>query len=336
MTLSDIIVRSVTAANRSWRVIVILYGSIFLFAAAAALGFQSALSSGFGDSMLPEGMLNGFDSTVYNDFMRANKGFLGPFISQAMWLTVLWMILHAFFGGGILAALKRGSWSSVAEFFSDCGTYLGRFILLLLISAFLLLILGTVWMMIVGVLYSAMTAGSITEVPNVIGFFLAAVVFLVPMMIIMMIVDYARVRIVVEETQSVLAATWQSTKFVFVNFFAVFGWQLSMMLLLVLLSALYWQLSEGLPMATGLGIFFAFVVQQVSVASRIWARLVTISGQIQLHESRSAGVVSTGAVGFVPPAALPLPPAPFVAEKITGPKKRTAPRKRVKRKAQRT
>lgn len=331
MTISDMIVRGISSANRTWRVIVILYGSILLLAAVAAFGFYSSLSSGMGDSMLPERVLEGFDSTVFNDFMRANKGFLGPFLVQGFWLTIFWMILNTLFGGGILAALKRGSSSSLAEFFSDCGTYLGRFFLLLLISIFLLGIFGSVWMMIVGVLYSAMTAGSITEVPNVIGFFVAGVVFLIPMIIIMMIMDYARIRIVVEETQSVLAAAWQSTKFVFINFFAAFGWQLLMLLVLLFLTVLYWLISEELPMETGLGIFLVFLIQQISVASRIWARLVTVSGQIQLHESRTAGKISISTVGFVPPVASPLPPAPLVPLEKAAAKKRAVSRRSVKK-----
>ena len=323
MTLSDIVSRSMTSTNRSWRVIIILYVSTLLLAAALAFGFFHALSVGFGGSMIPDRMLEGFDSNVFNDFMRANVGFLAPYLTQITWLTIFWLVLNTLFGGGIVAALKRGSSNSFAEFFSDCGTYLVRFLLLLLLSAIIFLIIGTVWAMIVGVLYSAMTAGSLTEVPNVIGALVAAAVFLIPVIIIMMIIDYARVQIVVEDTPSVLSATWRSTKFVFRNFF--------MLLLLLGLAVLYWLIAEGFPMETGFGIFLAFVLQQISVASRIWARLVAIGGQVQLYESRNAVEIQVATVGFVPPVASPLPPMPSAAVRKGVSKKRAPSRRIVKR-----
>jgi len=331
MTLSDIVSRSMTSTNRSWRVIIILYVSTLLLAAALAFGFFHALSVGFGGSMIPDRMLEGFDSNVFNDFMRANVGFLAPYLTQITWLTIFWLVLNTLLGGGIVAALKRGSSNSFAEFFSDCGTYLVRFLLLLLLSAIIFLIIGTVWAMIVGVLYSAMTAGSLTEVPNVIGALVAAAVFLIPVIIIMMIIDYARVQIVVEDTPSVLSATWRSTKFVFRNFFVTFGWQLLMLLLLLGLAVLYWLIAEGFPMETGFGIFLAFVLQQISVASRIWARLVAIGGQVQLYESRNAVEIQVATVGFVPPVASPLPPMPSAAVRKGVSKKRAPSRRIVKR-----
>lgn len=331
MTLSNIVAQSIRSTNRSWRVITLLYICILLLAAAVAFGFHSALSSGFGDSMLPERLLEGFDSNVFNDFMRANEGFLAPFLAQATWLTIFWLVLNTLLGGGIVAALKRGFSTSFGEFFSDCGTYLTRFFLLTLLSAFLFLVIGVVWVMIVGVLYSAMTAGSLTEVPNVTVAYIAAVVFLVPMIIIMMIIDYARVRIVVEDASSVFSAAWHSTKFVFRNFLVTVGWQLLMLLVLLLLAVLYWLLAEEFSMGTGFGIFLAFLLQQISVASRIWARLVNIGGQVQLYESRNAAEVSIGAVGFVPPVASPLPPMPSVSDIKAGSKKRTAKRRAVKK-----
>jgi len=331
MTLSDIFSRSVANANRSWHAIIILYAGTLLLAAVLAFGFQSALFSGFKDSVLPERLLEGFDSDVFNDLTRANKGFLDPIISQLPWLLIFWLVLNSLLGGGIVAALKRGSCNSFSEFFSDCGTYLGRFLLLLLISAFILLIFGLVWMMIVGVLYAAMTAGSITEVPNVIGGIVAGAVFALPMILIMMIMDYARVRIVADDSPSVLSSTWQSTKFVFRNFFAAFGWQFLMLLLLLALAALYWVISDGFPMETGFGIFLVFLLQQVSVASRIWARLVMISGQVQLDESRAVPVSMAGTFGYIPPVVAPLPPVPTEPVKRTTSRKRSTRRRATKR-----
>lgn len=330
MTFSDIVSRSISSANRSWRAIIVVYVSTLLLAAVAAFGVQSALFSGFKDSMLPETLLEGFNTTVFDDLARAQEGFLGPVLAQLPWLLIFWLVLNTLLGGGMVAALKRGSSDSFAEFFSDCGAYLGRMFLLLLVSAFLLLIFGTVWMMVVGVLYAAMTSGSITEIPNVVGAIVAATVFLLPMILIMMVIDYTRVQIVVDDSASVLSAAWQSTKFAFRHFFSTFGWQLLMLLMLLALAALYWLISDTFSMETGWGIFLVFLLQQISVASRIWGRLVMVGGQIQLNESQGVSVTMTGTLGFVPPVAAPLPPVPTVPVKAVVSKKRTVARRGTK------
>ncbi len=327
MTLSDILSRSFVSANHSWRAMIVLYVSTLLLASVLAFGLQSALLVGFGSSLLPERLLEGFDSDIFNDLTRAHEGFLDPIISQLPWILVFWLVLNSLFGGGIVAALKRGSSDSFAQFFSDCGTYLGRFFLLLLISALLFLIIGSVWMMIVGVLYAAMTAGSITEVPNVVGAVVAAVVFLIPVILIMTIIDYARVRIVADDISSVLSALWEATKFVFRNFFTALSWQLLMLSFLLVLAVLYWFISDVFPMETGFGIFLAFLLQQVSVASRIWARLAMISGQIQLIESRGISAPIAITVGFVPPPATPLPPVPIAPVKASVARKKASARR---------
>lgn len=337
MTLSNILLRGITSTNRSWRVIIVLFVSILLLAAALAFGFHSALKEGFGDSMMPQRLLESFDSNVFNDFMREHPGFLQPFGAQVVWLAIFWLVLNTLLGGGIIAALQRGSSESFAEFFSDCGKYLGRFFLLFLFAAVVFTIISTVWLMMVGIVYASLTMGSTTEVAGVVWFFIAAGVFLLPLFLLMIVFDYTRVWIVVEDSSSILSAFWQSTKFVFRHFLTTFGWQLLMILGLLILGLLYWLLADSLAMATGLSIFVAFLLQQISVGSRIWARLVMIGGQIQVFELHDVQEASAASVGFVAQAATPLPPVPAVpvkkARSRTG---RTVERRGGKRSGRRT
>ena len=135
MTLSQITLESAASAAKSWKMIILLFVVNFLIALLIAYGFRSELLAGFGSSLLPERMMEGFDATVYNDFLRTNPNLMTPFWGQLFWLIVISFALNTLFGGGIVKGLQRGAERfSVAEFIADCGTYVLRLLLLVLLG----------------------------------------------------------------------------------------------------------------------------------------------------------------------------------------------------------
>ena len=327
MTLSQITLESAATAAKSWKMIILLFVVNFLIAVLVAYGFRSELLAGFGNSLLPERLMGGFDATVYNDFLRNNPSLMTPFWGQLFWLFVFSFALNTLFGGGIVKGLQRGAERfSVAEFIADCGTYVLRLLLLLVVAGVGLAIVGLIWFLIVGVVYGALSSGATTEVPYVSSFLISAVLFLVPMVTLLMIVDYTKVAMILDDERSPFRALGAGAKFVMKNFLATTAWQWFMILIAVVLVLLYWLIEGNLAMATGFGIFIVFLLQQASIGGRIWVRLATIGGQMRLFESRSQEQ-PVGSAGFVAPVPEPLPPVPSVPVKKT-PSRRPAPRRK--------
>ena len=327
MTLSQITLESAASAAKSWKMIILLFVVNFLIALLIAYGFRSELLAGFGSSLLPERMMEGFDATVYNDFLRTNPNLMTPFWGQLFWLIVISFALNTLFGGGIVKGLQRGAERfSVAEFIADCGTYVLRLLLLVVVAGVGLAIIGLVWFFIVNIVYGILSGGAATEVPYVTSFLISAVLFLVPMVTLLMIVDYTKVSMVLDDERSPFRALGTGARFVLKNFLATTAWQWFMIFVAIVLILLYWLIEGNLAMATGFGVFVVFLLQQASVGGRIWVRLATIDGQMRLFESRNQEqpVVSAG---FVAPVAESLPPVPSVPVKKT-PSRRPAPRRK--------
>lgn len=329
MTLSQIASESSATAAKSWKMILLFFAADFLLAVVISLGFHSQLAAGFGSSMLPERLMQGFDATVYDDLLRTSSHLLTPFWTQLFWLVLFSFVLNTLFAGGIIRGLSRGPGSfSLADFFTDCGSSFLRLLVLLVASGVAVLLIGVVWFFVCGILYSFLTAGAIAEPSYVWAFVIAAIVFIVPMVTLLMMIDYAKVAVVLEDERSVLRALQTGSIFVLKNFFSATLWQWIMIVAALLLIVLYWLIEGNLAMATGSGIFVVFLLQQVSVGGRIWVKLTTISGQILLFGRKEAAPVV--AASFVPPVAEPLPPVPSEITTRSAPR-RTSARKTPRR-----
>ena len=108
------------------------------------------------------------------------------------------------------------------------------------------------------------------------GFFLFA--------LIRMIMDYARIKIVVEDTSEVFKSLFAGLRFVFKNF----GKTLLLYYLMILTAAvcfgIFWILNSLIPSSVFFLILVVFVIQQLFIASRGWLRMAVLSGQSALFK----------------------------------------------------
>lgn len=327
----------IRSTNKSYRLIALLYAINFLIAAILAWGFHAVLARTIGDSMSLEHLVKDFDYTVYTDFMFKYGGRITALLSQLSWLIFFYLLLNTLLGGGTLALLKNGDESfSLRSFFENCGVFFFRFFQLLLIFGVLLFIVGFIASAAFGLIYTAFTANAVSEVWPfsfaIILFFL----FLFIVMLVVMMADYAKVVTVANDAKSMIKTSWQGIKFVFRHFLTTVGLQLSIILLLLISVALYLLLEDQIGMATPFAILVMFLIQQVSVGFKVWTRVLTFAGELELVEEfkvisempeRSMPIPTPEAA----PAMAPLEPPPTVAPVATVRKKRVTRRPAIKR-----
>jgi hypothetical protein len=118
-----------------------------------------------------------------------------------------------------------------------------------------------------------------------------------------MMADYAKVATVVNDARSMLKTSWQAIKFVFRHFFSTVGLQLSLILILLIGVIIYLVLEAQIGMATPFAILIMFVIQQISVGFKVWTRVMTFAGELELFG------------GFEPETA----PTPSVPEPVREP-----------------
>ena len=276
----------IRTTNRSFRLIALLYSVNLLIAAILAWGFHSVLTRTIGDSMSLENLVKGFDYTVYSDYLFKYGGRITALLSQISWLIFFYLLLNTLLGGGTIASLKdSNNRFSMSSFFENCGAYFFRFLRLLLIFGVILLLIGFVSSMAFGILYSVLASNAVSEVWPIVCAVILFLLFLFVVMLIVMMADYAKVATVVDDAQSMLKTSWQGIKFVFQHFPSTVGLQSSMIILLLIAVVAYLILENQIGMSTPLAILTMFIIQQASVGFKVWSRVATVAGEINLFDT---------------------------------------------------
>ena len=322
----------VRTTNKSYQMIALLYTTNFAFAAILAWGFRSVLIKTMGDSMNLENLVKDFDYTVFTDFMFKYGGRITALISQLSWLVFFYLLISTLLGGGTIALLKNTDERfSMSSFFENCGRYFFRFVRLLLIFGVILFLIGIVSSMIFGFIYSALTSNVVSEVLPFTLAVMLLLLFLFVVMLVVMMADYAKVSTVVNDSKSMLKASWQGIKFVFRHFLSTVGLQLSIILILLVAVIIYLVLEAQIGMATPLTILVMFLIQQLSVGVKVWTRVLTYAGEIELYDVFGSEIPSP-ATFPVTPELVPIPTeAPAIPAPPPIPQPQLAWKKRVAR-----
>jgi hypothetical protein len=161
--------------------------------------------------------------------------------------------------------------------------------------------------------------------------------FLFVVMLVVMMADYAKIAAVINNSNSMLKASWQGIKFVFRHFLSTVGLQLSIILLLLVAVTIYLILEAQIGMATPFTILVMFLIQQLSVGAKVWTRVLTFAGEIELYDVFGPEAPSPGTVPVTPelvpiPTEAPaVPTPPPIAQAQLAWKKRVARRPVVKK-----
>ncbi|MEK6572267.1 MAG: hypothetical protein AABZ61_12910 [Bacteroidota bacterium] len=323
MAIVQSLVVGTRAANKSFRMILLLYGVNLLVAVLLALTFRSILVSSLGSSMALEKILQDFDFTVYNDFVVKHGQELYVVFSQVIWFVFFYMIVNIFLDGGLIYTLNSQVRSfSLKSFLEGCGTYFFRFVRLFALFMIALAIVAFVTFLIISSLYNAMIADAVSEVIPVFLFILLSIVFFIPIMIVVMIGDYAKVATIVDNHLSMVKIARLALRFVIRNLVKTVGLQISILLVLAGIIVLYIVIETRIGMASPIAIVSMFLIQQVSVGGKLWTRVLTFASELELFRGiREAPKkeVATEVKAPVPvePSEIPLPilPPAEVAEK---------------------
>ncbi len=258
---------------RAIKIVLWMYSVNFLIAALVASALRNVLLRAIGNSMAFDSLLHDFDYTTYADFLNHHGDGVKALFAQFAWGGALMLLLNTLLGGGMIAALGSDERMSFREFLDACGRYLGRFFRLFLFSGFIVGFLVFVTLLILGILYSSVDASADSEKTVAINVLGGAILLSLPIILALMITDYARVLIVERDHRKMLRAYWEAIRIVFGNFFSAWAVQLSVAICTILCIVLYWMLDGSIGAASGGTIMIVFVIQQIFIAFRLWLRL---------------------------------------------------------------
>ena len=284
MTIRAVLVEGIRRTDRSMIVVLVLFGVNFLLAGIGAMVFQSVISSSFDHSLAPMNFIRDFDFTVYSDFLTKNQGKLHPVYGMMMWFVVLSNFISVFLDGGIIASvLPDAEPFRVPSFCASCGEFFGRFLRLFVMVILAWLILGAVMMVLCMLVFSAVIGSGETEIQLLEGLVTAAALFLLPMSMILLASDYARVITVADGERRMFRAFWHGFLFVIKKIHKVFIIFLFWFLLFLILLGCWIALTTQIVVDSGFMVLGIFIIQQLVTIGRSWVRVASIGCEVLLY-----------------------------------------------------
>lgn len=278
------LLRSFWLTFRSRRVVGWQYVSNLLLGLLVLLPSFSTLQAETGQSLEYMNLLEGFDYSVFEDFMQHHAGAIRPLVAAGRWLGLAYLVLTVFFTGGTLLALHnqtafhprtsslRKPAVSFGAFLSACVHYFPRYLRLVAFTL-LLIILWTAFILLI----IALIMGPFGDVLNEPGYALIAVVGLLliglPVLFILCVADYARILMFRQDERRALRGFEQGWRFVRQNIRLTYGNALLLWLIGAFFFLIYLGIEAVFPTTGWPTILLLFILQQAFVWGRVFLKV---------------------------------------------------------------
>lgn len=261
-------------------IIFILWAANAVFASLAFVLFSHYFSAALGSSSAAAGLMKQPDMNIIFEILTSPGGGLGMLRSGLFLLVLLFGLFSFFLNGGIIEGLfcssrdaRRGR-----TFFEGGAIHYWRFLKLAIYSLVLWVPACLLFALASGLLTTATRGSTKEQLTFCLRLGLGALILFI-VYFIMMIMDYARIRIVAEGTGEVFRSLARSTAFVFKHIGSTLG-------IYYLLGATglavfgFWRLFiHIIPQTSTTGIWTAFLFTQIFIASRGWLRIAFQAAQ---------------------------------------------------------
>ncbi len=295
--------KGIREATSRPKIVLILWLANLLFASLAYVLFSSVFASALGRSGLAAGLMKKADTNFFFEALTTSGRPLGVMMAALTTLLLIYFLASIFLQGGILRGLLDGSSEkrSGRVFFAGGAAFYGRFLRLALCSVLLWLPAALI-LIVLNVLLKAAGKGSTNEQ---LGFdlrLLWIVLWVFLLFLIKMIMDYARIRIAVQDSRKVLKALFGSVRFVFRRPVLTLGLYYLLGLTGWAMFAV-WRLLHSALSPTNLGaVWIGFLLAQVFIAGRGWLGIAYSSAQLQIFTMSESGNPAAAASGAEPAA----------------------------------
>ena len=285
-----------------------LYVITLLASAPLAIILRDAIAVHLGSSVAADAAAQGVNWVWWDEFRSQATGVSSTFGPQVLGFAavltnlsnlidgtapegaialamIAYLVVWTFLVGGVIDRLARQRRVSSGGFFAACGTYFFRFCrLALLAGAAYWVLFGLVHDWLLGDLYELATRGLTVERTTFLIRIALYALFGLLVLPVNLVVDYAKIRAVVEDRRSMVGAIAAACRFIGRRPGPTLGlYALNAGTFVVLLAA-YAIVAPGVTPSIWLG----FVVGQAYVVSRLFAKLVFYASQTSYFQSQLA------------------------------------------------
>jgi hypothetical protein len=295
--------------GKAMKLVLFLFLINLLFSLLLAIPMYNSLKDSLGKSEAGSRMAEGFDYIWWQEFRDEAKGLETTFspsvIGKGAILNNLesliqmrfyslpsiliafglfYIILHVFMAGGILTILNQDVPKfSMKEFARGAGSHFFRFFVLMLFSWIFIISIGIFLRGVFTSVLTNITANSLSEVtPFAYRLAFSALTFVL-LLFIQMVFDYARIKVVLDESRNVLKSVLEAVAFVFRHPFSTFGLFYLILMIQIAVTVIYILLKEFIPQLNFPLVLAGFLLQQMFIIAIIWIRCLLYSSQMEFY-----------------------------------------------------
>jgi hypothetical protein len=278
-----------------------LGASLAAGSAAAGINYDwwqefSAQASGLATTFVPS--IIGFGAVLDNLSALLDNTGMATTIAGAV---AAWMVIWSFLSGGVLDRLARARRTRASGFFAACGVHFWRFVRL---GAVAWCIYATLFGYVHGWIFRGglerLTRDVTVERTSLLVRAGGYVVFGALLVAVNIVFDYARIRIVVEDRRSALAALAAGARFAWRHSSAVAALYVMNVSAFLLVVIVYGVIAPGAP-RTGLSAIAVLAVGELYILARHYAKLVFYASETALFQNALAHAAYTAAPAVVWP-----------------------------------
>ncbi|UFH53836.1 hypothetical protein [Spirosoma sp. KNUC1025] len=268
------LISSLQYTLRSVRVLSLIYGITLIMGLLVAFPFYNTLIVEDQNSLAFLKLLDGFDYTIYSDFMHRSKRTLTPLMSVGRWLGLAYLFLSVFFAGGILArftqfsSVRLSDSFTIGAFWQACSYYVARLLGLFAVTLLFVIVGAGLWL-VIGTILALILSDTLTERGQFWIGLLFFTLFALTAAFILCIGDYAKVLMIRDDESNAFRAFGRAGRLVLRNPVRTYGLYCLFILIGTGLFGLYFLIDEAIPIRGWLTILIMFIVQQLFIFARV-------------------------------------------------------------------
>ncbi|MGH9603528.1 MAG: hypothetical protein ACRD24_14200 [Terriglobales bacterium] len=287
MTVARAISSGLAATWRARWMVFLFFGCHLLLAAAVAAPMHSAIADHLGRSAVGEELARGFSAAWLTEFQIAYEAFLKSFSIAIVHAGILFLALNTVLSAGAYEVLAGGEGARLHAFGRGVGKYFTRFARLALIASALYFAAFWIWNDLAVQQLERWFEDSTREAWHFRLNLVRAALLFASVMLVNLLVEYARADMVVRQRESTLATLGQAAGFVLRRMPAVLAIYLALGSLTALAIAGYAVFARYFPQDQPASILLWFLVAQLLFWLRWLFRLSSWGAALEYYRARS-------------------------------------------------
>jgi hypothetical protein len=121
--------KAIKRGRQYWPIALTVYAIELALVLTVGLQVYQVLEASIGSSLEVQKLTNGYDFTVFTDFLKVHGASITPLLGQLRWLILLWLLVSVFLQGGMLwTVTARPEHNKMSGFWSHCSRYFFPFL----------------------------------------------------------------------------------------------------------------------------------------------------------------------------------------------------------------